>query len=154
MATIRREPTTGYLVWRLSMRWRAKVDRAVAPYGLTHATYSVLASLYGETQAGTSPSQRHLADITGMDAVYISKLVRSLERDGLVKRAPHPDDTRAVKLTLSRLGRARITKAIDTVSTLHDDLLAPLGGPQSPASREFKGALARLLNEPTPGGMT
>jgi MarR family transcriptional regulator, organic hydroperoxide resistance regulator len=154
METVYREPTIGYLVWRLSMRWRAKVDRAVAPYGLTHATYSVLASLYGETQAHARPTQRHLADITGMDAVYISKLVRSLERDGLVKRAPHPDDSRAVKLTLSRLGRARITKAIDTVSILHDDLLAPLGGPHGPASLEFKAALVRLLDDPTPGGMT
>jgi DNA-binding MarR family transcriptional regulator len=31
------EPTPGYLVWRLSMKWRVAVDRALAPLGLTHA---------------------------------------------------------------------------------------------------------------------
>ena len=39
------EPTPGYLVWRLSMKWRVAMDRAVAPLGLTHAQYVVLASL-------------------------------------------------------------------------------------------------------------
>lgn len=33
----------GYLVWRLSTRWRATMDRALAPHGLTQAQYSVLA---------------------------------------------------------------------------------------------------------------
>ncbi|GHI03432.1 hypothetical protein Scel_17530 [Streptomyces cellostaticus] len=39
--------TPGFLVWRLSMKWRVAVDRAVAPLGLTHAQYSLVASLYG-----------------------------------------------------------------------------------------------------------
>ena len=39
------EPTPGHLVWRLSMKWRVAVDRAVAPLGLTHAQYVVLSSL-------------------------------------------------------------------------------------------------------------
>jgi MarR family transcriptional regulator, organic hydroperoxide resistance regulator len=147
MATIGGEPTTGYLVWRLSMRWRVRVDRAVAPLGLTHATYSVLAPLYSQIEAGRLPSQREMADLTGMDAVYISKLVRSLEGDGLVARSPHPDDTRAVQLRLTRSGRARATKAIAIVRDLHEALLAPLGGPASPASRELRDALARLLHD-------
>ena len=45
------EPTPGYLVWRLSMKWRAAVDRALAPLGLTHAQYVLLASLYGMERA-------------------------------------------------------------------------------------------------------
>ena len=31
--------TPGYLVWRLSTKWRVAVDRALAPIGLTHAQY-------------------------------------------------------------------------------------------------------------------
>ena len=45
-------PVTG-LVWRLSMRWRAAIDRAITPLGLTNAQYSVLAPLLGlERPAG------------------------------------------------------------------------------------------------------
>jgi transcriptional regulator with XRE-family HTH domain len=44
------------------MKWRVAVDRAVGPLGLTHAQYSLLASLYGMTRDGQQPSQRQLAD--------------------------------------------------------------------------------------------
>lgn len=45
--------TTGSLVWHLGLRWRAGVDRAIAHLGgLTHAQYSVLASLHGLVSAG------------------------------------------------------------------------------------------------------
>ena len=86
----------GYLLWRLAMRWRAEVDRAVAPLGLTHAQYSVLASLYGLSRSGARPSQRQLADFTGLDAVYVSKLVRALEQSGFLARTTHTADPRAV----------------------------------------------------------
>jgi hypothetical protein len=48
--------TTGYLLWRVATKWRAAVDRAVAPLGLTHAQYSLLASLYGLSRSGTAPA--------------------------------------------------------------------------------------------------
>jgi hypothetical protein len=85
-------PTTGALVWRLAMRWRAAVDRAVAPLGLTHGQYSALASLRALTSRGERPSQRRLAAYTGLEPIYVSKLVRALERGGLVARVPDPAD--------------------------------------------------------------
>lgn len=82
--------TPGFLVWRLSMKWRVAVDRAVAPLGLTHAQYALVASLYGMHRAGQRPSQRQLADHTGLEALYVSKLARALETAGLLERARDP----------------------------------------------------------------
>jgi DNA-binding MarR family transcriptional regulator len=141
-------PTIGYQVWRLAMRWRAQVDRTVAPFGLTHATYSALASVYDQHHRGSKPSQRELADLTGLDTVYVSKLVSTLERDGFVTRSPHPDDTRAVQVEMTRAGRRAIEPAIDAVRELHETLLAPVGGPRSAAARELKATLQRLLDAP------
>src|SRR5579862_7413364 len=92
------EPTPGYLVWRLSMKWRVAVDRALAPLGLTHAQYVVLASVSGLERAGRQPSQRELADHTGLEALYVSKLARALDADGLIQRTRDPADTRTVRL--------------------------------------------------------
>jgi DNA-binding MarR family transcriptional regulator len=130
------------------MRWRAQVDRTVAAYGLTHATYSALTSIYDENHHGASPSQRELADLTGLETVYISKLVSSLEGNGFVTRSPHPDDSRAVQLDLTDSGRAAIEPAIEAVRDLHEELLAPLGGPRSARSRQLKAALQDLLDHP------
>ena len=80
----------GFLVWRLATEWRTAMDRVLEPMGLTQAQYAVLAPLYAMSRGGARPSQRQLADLTGLDAVYVSKLVRALERGGLVSRSANP----------------------------------------------------------------
>jgi len=138
-------PTTGALVWRLAMRWRAEVDRAVAPLGLTHAQYSVLASLRALTYRGERPSQRRLADYTGLEAIYVSKLVRAVESGGLVSRVADPADSRAVQLALTDRGVEVIDRAISVVAALNGELTTPLGGPDSPEIRALVRALETLL---------
>ena len=141
-------PTPGYLVWRLSTKWRVAVDRAVAPLDLTHAQYSFLASLSGMQESGLRPSQRMLADHTGLEPLYISKLARMLEASGLIVRDPDPADTRAVRLSLTERGRAVVTPAIGIVRQLIDQLLVPLGGLASPRAQAFVRDLNVLLDAP------
>ena len=69
------------------MRWRAATDRALAPVGLTHAQYSVLAPLLGMSAESRAAESAGLADFTGLDPVYVSKLVRALEREGFLTRS-------------------------------------------------------------------
>ncbi|WP_432026105.1 MarR family winged helix-turn-helix transcriptional regulator [Streptomyces sp. 1222.5] len=140
--------TPGFLVWRLSTKWRVAVDRAVAPLGLTHAQYALVASLYGMQRTGVRPSQRRLADHTGLEALYVSKLARGLESAGLLTRAKDPADPRAVQLALTEQGREVTGTAIDVVQGLLGQLLAPLGGPDSPRARQFSRDLTTLLDTP------
>ena len=72
-------PPGGYLLWHLSLRWRVAMDRALSPLGLTHAQYAVVASLYSMERGGTKPSQRQLADFSGLEPMYVSRLARALE---------------------------------------------------------------------------
>jgi MarR family transcriptional regulator, organic hydroperoxide resistance regulator len=143
-------PTTGFLVWRLALKWRAAVDRAVGPLGLTHAQYSLLASLLGVARAGERPSQRQLADHTGLDPIYVSKLARALESQGLVERITDADDARAVRLGLTEDGQAVATEAVAVVAALHHELTAPLGGPGSDRTRDFAATVHTLLAAPLP----
>jgi DNA-binding MarR family transcriptional regulator len=138
----------GHLVWRLSMKWRVAVDRALAPVGLTHAQYVMLASLYGIERAGQVPSQRELADHTGLEALYVSKLARSLDADGLIQRTRDAVDTRTMRLELTDRGRATIEPAIATVAGLLDTMLAPLGGRRGARTQDFVRDLTELLNTP------
>jgi MarR family transcriptional regulator, organic hydroperoxide resistance regulator len=141
-------PTPGFLVWRLSMKWRVAVDRAVARLGLTHAQYAVLSSLYGMQRSGRSPSQRELADHTGLEALYVSKLARTLEAGGLIERTPDPADARAVQLSLTPEGREVTRSAIAVVRKLLDQLLTPLGGLDGPRTAVFVRELTALLDAP------
>jgi DNA-binding MarR family transcriptional regulator len=143
-------PTTGYLVWRVSLKWRVAVDRALAPLGLTHAQYSFLASLYGLSRSGGPPSQRQVADYSGLEPMYASKLARALEQGGLLTRAGNPTDPRAVQLRLTDYGAEVVVTAIAIVRDLQEDMLAPLGGSHSERSRAFRDALQALLRGATP----
>jgi len=114
---------------------------------LTHAQYVVLATLYGLTLGGTRPSQRQLADATGLEAVYVSRLAKALEDGGLIERVQALTDGRAVELSLTRKGEDVVVQAIAAVRTLHDQLLVPLGGQDSERNRRFKASLRALLRE-------
>ncbi|MGW1126061.1 MarR family winged helix-turn-helix transcriptional regulator [Streptomyces sp. NPDC002526] len=142
--------TPGFLVWRLSMKWRVAIDRALTPLGLTHAQYSLVASLQGMEHAGLRPSQRALADHTGLEALYVSKLARALEAAGLVERTTDPSDSRAVRLSLTEEGRATTERAVAVVRELVDGLLAPLGGLGGQGTQAFTEALTALLDVPVP----
>jgi DNA-binding MarR family transcriptional regulator len=141
-------PTPGFLVWRLSMKWRVALDRALAPLDLTHAQYSLLASLVGMRRSGLRPSQRQLADHTGLEPLYVSKLARTLEGAGLIERAGDPADTRAVRLSLTEHGEAVTGRAITIVRQLIDQLLEPLGGPGGKRTEVFVRELTALLAVP------
>ncbi|MFE9642939.1 MarR family winged helix-turn-helix transcriptional regulator [Streptomyces sp. NPDC006365] len=148
MSTTPEGATPGFLVWRLSMKWRVAVDRTVAPLGLTHAQYSLVASLHGMHRAGLRPSQRQLADHTGLEPLYVSKLARSLEAAGLVDRTRDPTDPRAVRLSLTEQGAEVTRRAIKVVQGLLEQLVAPLGGLDSQRTKAFKHELTILLDVP------
>nr|WP_269329669.1 MarR family transcriptional regulator [Kineosporia babensis] len=138
----------GYLVWRLSTKWRVAVDRALAPLGLTHAQYSALASIAALQADQTNPSQRQLADHTGLEALYISKLVRSLENAGLITRESDPADSRARQLRLTAEGTRVTEQAVQVVKHLIAQLLEPLGGAGSARAQQFQHDLNTLLQAP------
>lgn len=147
---MKKNPTAGYLVWRLATKWGALLDRALSPFGLTQAQFSVLATLYGVAQTGGRPSQRELSDHTGLDPVFVSKLVRTLEGNGLLRRTTDPADSRAVRLTLTDPGAEVVQAAGERVMTLQQQLAEPLGGPDSERTREFVASLTILLDAPPP----
>jgi DNA-binding MarR family transcriptional regulator len=140
-------PTTGYLIWRLSTKWRADVDRALAPLGLTHAQFAVLGALSTLARDGQRPNQRRLAAFTGLEPLYVSRLARALEAAGLVERPADPADPRAVRLALTDRGRDVVAEAAGIVHERHAALTAAIGGPDGSRDRELRATLLTLLDD-------
>jgi DNA-binding MarR family transcriptional regulator len=138
-------PTTGYLLWRLTTKLRTAVDRILAPLGLTHAQYTLLASLYGFSQTGAQPSQRELADWTGLEPIFVSKLARALQQLGLIDRTEHPADPRAVQLRLTDHGADVAQRAIAIVHAFQEEFTAPIGGTKSRRNHDLVRTLQTLL---------
>ncbi|WP_166351265.1 MarR family winged helix-turn-helix transcriptional regulator [Phytoactinopolyspora limicola] len=140
-------PSIGYLVWRLSIKWRTELDRTLEPFDLTSARYALMASLHGLSQSGGLPTQRELADFSGLEPMFVSKLARALEQAGLIARQTKADDPRARELTLTTNGQAVLDEARAIVSRLEERRLAALG--TDDATRHQLGNLLHtLLHQP------
>src|SRR4051794_897715 len=132
IASAAHRPLIGFTLWQASLKWRLAVDRRLAPLGLSHAQYAVLASLRGISNGKTLPSQKHLADHIGLEPMYISKIVRVLEQRGLLERREHPVDPRAVALSLTDLGNELFFRARTEMELLNDRLMQVFGDSDSP----------------------
>jgi DNA-binding MarR family transcriptional regulator len=74
--------------------------------------------------AGATP--RDLRARLGLDSGYLSRMVGSLERDGLVERTPNPADGRTRHLCLTNAGLSKL-RELDRISDeLAASALAPL----------------------------
>ena len=85
------------------------------PFGLTHVQFVLLASAWWLETTGEPPSQRELAEHAGTDPMMTSQVVRTLERDGRLWRAPDAHDARVRRLALTDAGRALLEEALPAV---------------------------------------
>lgn len=79
---------------------------------------------------GAGQDVRRLRERLGLDSGYLSRLLRSLERDGLVEVDPHPQDRRVRTVRLTASGRDQRALLDRRSDALADSLLAPLSSAQ------------------------
>ncbi len=96
-----------------------------------------------------SVSVRELRDRTGLDSGYVSRLLRRLEREGLVSTEVDPQDARRRRVSLTTDGRIARQDLDDRSEQLARDLVAPLSDGQRLRLAESLDAADRLLRAAT-----
>src|SRR5215218_5519398 len=99
--------------------------------------------LFEVGSAGATP--RDVRARLGVDSGYLSRMVRSLERDGLVEKRPHPADRRTTLLSLTRAGRAEVRELDRMSDELAAATLAPLSGEERERLLHAQAEVRRLL---------
>jgi DNA-binding MarR family transcriptional regulator len=131
-------PRLTYLVKRLEMAERARMEEVLAEHGVTLHQYTALSLL--ERRDGLSSAQlarRHFVTPQAMN-----QLVATLERDGLIRRVPDTANRRILRASLSDKGRATLAACHVAVDELEQRMLAGFTADQA---REFRAALERSL---------
>lgn len=98
-----------------------QVERALRPFDLSFARFELL-RLLAFTREGRLPMASAIARLQ-VHPTSVTNTVNRLERDGLVIREPHPQDGRAVLLTLTDRGRDVIEQATPALN----EVFATLG---------------------------
>jgi DNA-binding MarR family transcriptional regulator len=104
------------------LEWRRKVTDALDEVGLTYVQFSLLASASYLNHRGPSPSQAELAEHTGMDVMMTSQVVRTLERERLVKRIADKNDARVKRIVPTNKGESVVSAAIGIVNDMNDEV--------------------------------
>jgi DNA-binding MarR family transcriptional regulator len=98
----------------------------------------------GAGTAGGNPGTRitDLANRAGMTRQMMGRLVRELETLGYLTTAAHPDDHRAVVVTMTERGHAIRAEAADVIAELEADYSVLLHDPDLAG---LKGALQAII---------
>ena len=139
-------------LWRFSEEMSASFEAFYAAHRLSSARGHVLAQLLAE-EHGLTPAQ--LAERAGTTPPSMTGVLRSLEREGLVRRRAMSDDRRSQSVFLTAEGRRRVeallplmaSRLVDLAGTLRpEERTAMLSG--SRRLWERARALSALLPEP------
>jgi DNA-binding MarR family transcriptional regulator len=133
----RPEDNAGYLLWQVSMLWQLKMKKALDKLGITLTQFALLAALHWLTRNGDIVTQKDLAQHAKTDKMTTSKVLRTLQKNGLVTRTEHERDTRAKIIALTEAGLQVLTAANVAVEATDQRFFGVL--------RAETGAYARLM---------
>lgn len=122
---------------RAEGRILTELTRNFRRYGISHAGFNVLMILDGDDEP-LSPHQ--IGDRRLVTRGTVTGVLDSLERAGLVRRRPHPDDGRMLLVDITDAGRALLRRMLPGHRSIEEDLTGQL-------SERDKATLARLLGK-------
>ncbi|WP_206075898.1 MarR family transcriptional regulator [Mesorhizobium sp. Z1-4] len=107
---------------RLSRIMQTRLERGIAPFGLTRLMWCVLTGVGDE--GITNPSE--LADYIGITRPATSRLLKDMAAKGLVCRNGGSGDGRTIALSLSDSGQDVLTRARVAVDEMHRHFMTKL----------------------------
>lgn len=129
-----------FLLSQLGAYVSSDFQRRLAPIGTDPRTYAVLLAL----AAADGQSQRQLSERLGIHRNAMVMVIDNLEQRGLAKRLTHPDDRRAVAVTLTAKARRLLPALHEQGRELEDEIAAPLSATE-------RATLRRLLQRVAAG---
>lgn len=105
----------GFLLWRVTGAWQRAMASALAPLGLTHPQFVLLACAWWLSRAGETPNQVRVAAQAGVEVKTASEVFGRLEAKGLLTRATDPNDSRAKVIGVTPEGEKLATRAVAVV---------------------------------------
>ncbi len=127
------------------------VEAHLARHDISQGRFGVLMALWGNCRrdGDTSLTPAELAERTGVTRATMTGLVDTLERAGLVARAPHSDDRRMTSVMLTPPGEALLNKILPEHFRQMAWLLEPLNeGERATLVRLLTKILARAAEHP------
>ena len=106
----------GYLLKRAQLAFRARMDEALKPLGITAPQYAVLSSLFIEPGISSAA----LARVAFVTPQSMQGIVANLEKLNLIRRAADPAHGRILQSHLTERGKAVLAKAHKSANAVEE----------------------------------
>ena len=105
------DQSSGFWLHHAALAWRAALEDRLRPLDLTHTQFFLLGSAGWLAATECPPTQRQVVEHAGADVMMASKVLRTLERRGLLSRQADPTDGRARRIVLTTDGETVVRQA-------------------------------------------
>jgi DNA-binding MarR family transcriptional regulator len=132
-----------YLLRQAQAATRLTIERALAELGVTSPQFVVLTML----RAYPGLSGADLARVALLTPQTVGVIIRNLERDGAIKKTPHPIHGRVLQWTLTRRGETLLDKCRRHVQAVERRLASGLSAKALAAVRRWLSKIATDLQD-------
>jgi DNA-binding MarR family transcriptional regulator len=133
----------GYLLRQAQAASRLSMERALARLGVTTPQFVVLTML----KAYPGLSGADLARVAILTPQTVGVIIRNLERDGAIRKTPHPVHGRVLQWTLTRRGTSLLEKCRRHAKALERRLSASLPPKAEQVVRRWLSKIATDLQD-------
>jgi DNA-binding MarR family transcriptional regulator len=106
----------GYLIWRVSKYWQRGKQKLLDEFGLTSSQMELLGAIYHMSKHHRmETTQIILSQVTDIDPMTTSTILRNLEKKGFISRKESTTDTRARIVDVTDTGAQLFEMAIAKV---------------------------------------
>jgi DNA-binding MarR family transcriptional regulator len=133
----------GYLLRQAQAAARLTLERALDDLSVTPPQFAVLTML----RAYPGLSGADLARVALLTPQTVGVIIRNLERDGAIRKTPHPVHGRVLQWSLTRRGGTLLDKSRQRVVALERRLVAGLGAKAQATIRRWLSKIAADLHQ-------
>lgn len=141
------EHSPGFLLWQTMVTWQRLIKKALDPYDISHAQFVILANVLWFEGVKQKPTQILIVRSTKLDKMTVSKSLKKLVADGLIKRMEHEKDTRAKSVHLTAKGKAMATRLVPIVEKIDEEFFGSVSRKDQQSLVHILGGLVSKIDE-------
>jgi DNA-binding MarR family transcriptional regulator len=139
----RPEDSPGFLLWQTTITWQRLIKKELEPYDISHAQFVIMAILLWLSGNNHKPTQIAIAKLSKLDKMTISKSLKKLVAQKLVKREESQEDSRAKLVQLTFQGKELIIQLVPIIEDIDKRFFSKIDKNQQVSLIETLGNLAK-----------
>jgi DNA-binding MarR family transcriptional regulator len=105
----------GFLFWQIMKAWQRGKHKLLDEFGITASQMEILSAIYHLSSAKEEVTQIAISNLTSVDPMTTSTILRNLQKKNLINRKSSEVDTRARTVEITEEGEELFVKAVTKV---------------------------------------